>query len=37
MIYRNMLAYRRAPTDLFVGSESLKASLWAAIQNPSQR
>jgi spermidine synthase len=37
MIYRNMLAYRRAPTDLFVGSESLKASLWAAIQNPSER
>ena len=37
MIYRNILAYRRAPTDLFVGSESLKASLWEALQNPSQR
>jgi spermidine synthase len=37
MIYRNMLAYRRAPSGLFVGSEALKASLWAAIQNPSQR
>jgi spermidine synthase len=37
LIYRNMLAYRRVPTDLFVGSEGLKASLWEAIQKPSQR
>jgi spermidine synthase len=37
MIYRNMLSYRRVPTDRFVGSEPLKASLWAAVQNPSQR
>jgi len=37
MIYRNMLAYRRAPTDRFAGSERSKASLWAAIQNPSER
>jgi len=31
-IYDQMLAYRRFPNNLFVGSDALKASLWEAIQ-----
>ena len=31
-IYDQMLAYRRFPDNLFVGSDALKASLWEAIQ-----
>jgi spermidine synthase len=31
-IYSAMLAYRRAPENIFVGSDGMKASLWEAIQ-----
>jgi len=37
VIYRNMLAYRKIPTDAFTGSDQSKAALWSAIQNPQLR
>jgi len=37
MIYRNILAYRRVPADVFTGSDARKAQLWEAIQNPPMR
>jgi hypothetical protein len=37
MIYRNILAYRRVPAEVFAGSEDRKAQLWEAIQNPPMR
>jgi len=37
MIYRNILAYRKVPADVFTGSEDRKAQLWEAIQNPPMR
>jgi hypothetical protein len=37
VIYRNILAHRRVPADVFTGSEDLKAQLWEAIQNPPMR
>jgi spermidine synthase len=36
-IYNNLVAYRRPPDGLFVGSEALKTWLWEAIQNPPIR
>jgi spermidine synthase len=33
-IYANMLAFRRNPDNLFVGSDVQKATLWEAIQAP---
>jgi spermidine synthase len=36
-IYSEMLAYRRMPEDLFVGSEPLKQALWQAIQQAPDR
>ncbi len=36
-IYSNMLAYRRYPDNLFVGSDAQKAVLWEAIQSPKDR
>jgi spermidine synthase len=37
VIYRNILANRQVPSDVFTGSEALKAQLWEAIQNPPMR
>jgi spermidine synthase len=37
VIYRNILAHRRVPSDVFSGSEDGKARLWEAIQNPQMR
>ena len=37
MIYRNILANRKVPSDVFTGSEERKAQLWEAIQNPQMR
>ena len=37
MIYRNILAYRRVPADVFTGSDDRRAQLWEAIQNPPMR
>jgi spermidine synthase len=37
LIYRNILAYRKVPSDVFTGSEDRKALLWEAIQNPPLR
>ena len=37
MIYQNMLAHRRVPSDVFTGSDAARAALWAAIQNPPMR
>jgi len=37
MIYRNILAYRKLPADVFAGSEERKRQLWEAIQNPPFR
>jgi len=31
-IYDQMLAYRRFPDKLFIGSDAMKSSLWEAIQ-----
>jgi spermidine synthase len=36
-IYSNMLAFRRYPDNLFVGSDAQKAMLWEAIQSPKDR
>jgi spermidine synthase len=33
-IYSDLLAYRRYPDNLFVGSDAQKAMLWEAIQQP---
>ena len=33
-IYANLLAFRRYPADLFVGSDAQKAMLWESIQQP---
>jgi spermidine synthase len=37
VIYNDMVAYRRPPEGVFVGSEGLRAWLWGAIQSPSAR
>jgi spermidine synthase len=37
LIYRNILAHRKVPSDVFSGSEDRKAQLWEAIQNPPMR
>lgn len=37
VIYRNILAHRKVPSDVFSGSEDSKARLWEAIQNPQMR
>ena len=37
MIYQNILAHRKVPSDVFSGSEPAKAALWEAIQNPPMR
>ena len=37
VIYRNILAHRKVPSDVFSGSEDGKARLWEAIQNPQMR
>ena len=37
LIYRNILACRKVPSDVFTGSEDRKALLWEAIQNPPVR
>ena len=37
MIYQNILAHRRVPSDVFTGSDAARAALWAAIQNPPMR
>ena len=37
VIYRNILAHRKVPADVFSGSEERKAALWTAIQNPQTR
>ena len=37
LIYRNILAHRKVPSDVFAGSEDRKALLWEAIQNPRMR
>jgi spermidine synthase len=37
LIYRNILAHRKVPSDVFTGSEEHKALLWQAIQNPPMR
>jgi spermidine synthase len=37
LIYRNILAHRRVPSDVFTGSEERKTLLWEAIQNPPFR
>jgi spermidine synthase len=37
LIYRNILAHRKVPADVFTGSEDRKAQLWEAIQNPQLR
>jgi hypothetical protein len=37
LIYRNILAHRKVPTDVFTGSEERKALLWESIQNPPLR
>jgi spermidine synthase len=37
LIYRNILAYRKVPSDVFTGSEARKMLLWEAIQNPPMR
>lgn len=37
MIYRNILAHRKVPSDVFSGSDERKALLWEAIQNPPMR
>jgi spermidine synthase len=37
VIYRNILAHRQVPSDVFTGSEALKEQLWEAIQNPPMR
>ncbi|MGE5198963.1 MAG: fused MFS/spermidine synthase [Rhodospirillaceae bacterium] len=37
VIYRNILAYRKVPSDDFTGSEESRARLWEAIQNPPMR
>jgi spermidine synthase len=37
LIYRNILAYRKVPSDAFTGSEGRKMQLWEAIQNPPMR
>ena len=36
-IYNNMLAYRRQPNGLFVGSPDTLASLYKTIENPPYR
>jgi spermidine synthase len=36
-IYNNMLAYRKPPEGLFVGSAPVRAMLWDLIQNPPMR
>jgi spermidine synthase len=36
-IYNNMLAYRKPPDGLFVGSAPVRAMLWELIQNPPMR
>jgi spermidine synthase len=33
-IYNDMLAFRRPPDNLFVGSDALKTWLWQAIDHP---
>jgi len=35
-IYNDMLAYRRIPDNLFVGSDALKTWLWQAIEHPQR-
>jgi spermidine synthase len=37
LIYRNILAHRKVPSEVFSGSEDRKALLWEAIQNPPMR
>jgi spermidine synthase len=37
LIYRNILAHRKVPSDVFSGSDQRKALLWEAIQNPPMR
>jgi spermidine synthase len=37
LIYRNILAWRKVPADVFTGSEDRKAQLWEAIRNPQMR
>ncbi|MFO7691546.1 MAG: fused MFS/spermidine synthase [Vicinamibacterales bacterium] len=37
LIYRNILAHRKVPSDVFTGSDAGKAALWEAIQNPPLR
>ncbi len=37
LIYRNILAHRKVPSDVFGGSDDRKARLWEAIQNPPMR
>ena len=37
MIYQNILAHRKVPSDVFTGSDAARAALWAAIQNPQLR
>ncbi|MDO8835622.1 MAG: fused MFS/spermidine synthase, partial [Vicinamibacterales bacterium] len=36
-IYRNLLAHRQMPDDVFVGSDGMKAWLWEAMQAPQVR
>jgi spermidine synthase len=37
LIYRNILAHRKVPSEVFSGSDQRKALLWEAIQNPPMR
>ncbi len=37
VIYNDMVAYRRPPEGVFVGSEGLRAWLWGAIESPTAR
>jgi spermidine synthase len=37
VIYRNILAHRKVPSDVFSGSADRKAQLWEAIHNPPLR
>ena len=37
LIYRNILAHRKVPSEVFSGSDQRKALLWEAIENPPMR